>query len=104
MIRLKQRGHTVNLQLLDNKSSNKYRRVITEECKSDYQLVPPDVHRRNTSERAIRTFKAHLLALLSGINPAFPDYLWDKLLHQTELTLNLLHQATLAPHLCLGLI
>jgi hypothetical protein len=27
----------------------------------DYQLVPPHCHRRNSSERAIRTFKEHFL-------------------------------------------
>ena len=43
------------------------------------------------------TFKAHFLSILAGIDPAFPNYLWDKLLPQTELTLNLLRQSTLAP-------
>ena len=62
-----------------------------------YQLVPPDVHRRNISESAIRTFKAHFLLILSGIPPSFPNYLWDKLIPQTELSLTLLRQSTIAP-------
>ena len=74
-----------------------YRRHVTDIWKATYQLVPTDVHRRNIAERAIRTFKAHFLSILSGIPPSFPNYLWDKLLPQTELSLNLLRQATIAP-------
>ena len=37
-----------------------------------YQLVPPHIHRRNSAERAIRTFKNQLLANLAGANPNFP--------------------------------
>ena len=59
--------------------------------------MPPDVNRRNIAERAIRTFKAHFLSILAGIPPSFPNYLWDKLLLQTELSLNLLRQSTVAP-------
>ena len=84
-------------QVLDNECSAKYIRTITEDWKATYQLVPPDVHRRNLAERAIQTFKAHFLSILAGLSKAFPNYLWDKLLPQTELTLNLLRQATIAP-------
>jgi hypothetical protein len=44
-------------------------------------------------------FKDHFLAILAGINSTFPPYLWDLLLPQAELTLNLLHQATLNPRI-----
>ena len=59
--------------------------------------MPPHVHRRNIDERSIRTFKAHFLAILSGISDSFPNYLWDHILPQIELTLNLLQQSTLSP-------
>ena len=58
----------------------------------DYQLVPPDMHRRNAAERAIRTFKAHFLAILAGVDQDFPSNLWDLLIPQAELTLNLLRE------------
>ena len=45
-----------------------------------YQLVPAHIHRRNAAERAIRTFKAHFLAILAGVVEDFPKYLWDLLL------------------------
>eukprot|EP00956_Cyclotella_meneghiniana_P023402 scaffold45578_cov41-Cyclotella_meneghiniana.AAC.1 len=97
MERLKARGHTVDHQVLDNEASADYRRAITEDWKCTYQLVPPDVHRRNIAERAIQTFKAHFLSILAGISSLFPNYLWDKLIPQTELTLNLLRQSHVAP-------
>eukprot|EP00804_Cyclotella_cryptica_P026152 CCRYP_013039-RA/>CCRYP_013039-RA protein AED:0.41 eAED:0.32 QI:0/0/0/0.5/0/0.5/2/0/297 len=45
--------------------------AITQDWKATYQLVPPNVHRANAAERAIRTFKAHFLSVLAGIDPAF---------------------------------
>ena len=64
-----------------------------------YQLVPPNVNRQNIAERAIRTFKAHFLVILAGLDPDFPKFMWDNLLVQTELTINLLIQATLNPRM-----
>ena len=61
------------------------------------QLVPPDMHRRNRAERAIRTFKNNFISILAGVDPSFPPYLWDLLLPQAELTLNLLRQSSLNP-------
>ena len=94
---LKARGHTVNLQILDNKASQAYKQTILDTWGCTFQLFPPHVHRRNIAERAIHTFKSHFLAILSGISDSFSNYLWDHLLPQTELTLNLLRQSTLAP-------
>jgi hypothetical protein len=51
---------------------------------------PPHCHRRNAAERAIRTFKEHFVAGLSSVDPTFPLHLWDRLLPQAEITLNLL--------------
>jgi hypothetical protein len=57
--------------------------------------VPPHCHRRNAVERAIRTFKEHFVAGLSSVDPAFPLHLWDRLLPQAEITLNLLRTSRL---------
>ena len=56
MERLKIRGRHVDLQVLDNEASAAYRQQITDKWKADFQLVPPNIHRLNTEERAIRTF------------------------------------------------
>ena len=97
MANLTKRGHGVNLQILDNECSSAYKLQIEEKWGAKIQLVPPDVHRRNIAERAIRTFKAHFLSILAGVSDAFTNFLWDCLLPQTELNLNLLHQSNIAP-------
>ena len=99
MHHLKLGGHSVDLQVLDNKASEAYKLAITKKWGCNFQLVPPDVHHRNVAERALRTFKAHFLSILAGVSDLFPNYLWDHLLPQTELTLNLLRQSTLAPRM-----
>ena len=45
---------------------------------------------RNAAEHAIHTLRDHFLAILVGINDAFPKYLWYLLLEQAEITLNIL--------------
>ena len=80
MERLTKKGHKVDLQILDNEVSAAFKKAITETWQSASQLVPPNVHRRNAAERAIRTFKAHCLAILAGVDITFPPYLWDTLL------------------------
>ncbi len=99
MSQLAVRGFAVDLQILDNEASAAYKEAITVKWKAKFQLVPPDMHRRNRAERAIRTFKSHFLSILAGVDKAFPLYLWDLLLPQVELTLNLLRQATLNPQI-----
>ncbi|KAL7490191.1 hypothetical protein ACHAW6_015937 [Cyclotella cf. meneghiniana] len=84
---------------MDNEVSAEFKEVINKTWNVTLHLVPPDVHCLNAAERAIHTFKAHFLAVLAGVHSHFPNYLWDHLLPQTEITLNLLCQATLAPHL-----
>jgi hypothetical protein len=65
----------------------------------DYQLVPPHCHRCNAAERAIRTFKEHFLAGISSVDPTFQLHLWDSLLSQAEITLNLLRTSRLHPQI-----
>jgi hypothetical protein len=65
----------------------------------EYQLVPPHCNRRNATERAIRNFKEHFVAGLSSVDPAVPLPLWDRLLPQAEITLNLLLTSRLHPQL-----
>jgi hypothetical protein len=65
----------------------------------DFQLAPPQVHRRNAAERAIRTFKNHFIARLCSTNRDFPLNLWDKVLPQCLITLNLLRRSRINPQL-----
>jgi hypothetical protein len=86
------------LQRLDNECSQTLKNFMTEQG-IDYQLVPPHVHRRNAAERAIRTFKNHFIAGLCSVDRDFPIHLWDRLLPQALLTLNLLRGSRINPKL-----
>jgi len=65
----------------------------------DFQLVPPGMHRCNAAERVIRTWKNHFIAGLCTTDPNFPLFLWDTLVTQANLTLNLLRASRLNPKL-----
>jgi hypothetical protein len=83
------------MHMLDNKASDKFKVSIKNNCK--IQLVPPDTHQQNLAEQAIQTFKNHFKAIIQGLDETFPIKLWDKLLPQTILTLNLLCQSNAVP-------
>ncbi len=83
------------VHILDNEASAWFKEEIQKKC--DLQMVPPDTHRQNLAEQAIQTFKSHFLAILAGVNPSFPMMLWDRLVPQAVLTLNLLRQAKADP-------
>jgi hypothetical protein len=68
----------------------------------EYQLVPPHCHRRNAAIRAIRTFKEHFVAGLASVDPDFALHLWDHILPQAEMTLNLLRRYREHPQLSAG--
>jgi hypothetical protein len=57
------------------------------------------IHQRNAAERAVRTFKNHFIAGLCSVDPQFPLHLWDRLLPQAKLTLNLLRGSRINPKL-----
>ena len=69
--------------------------LIRETCK--LELVPAGCHRRNVAEVAIKAFKQHFLSVLAGVDSDFPWSLWDRLLPQVQLTLNLLRQSNATP-------
>jgi hypothetical protein len=94
-------GLSVDLQILDNKASLAYKEAITLKWNATFQLVSPDMHHHNRAECAIRTFKNHFLAILAGVDSAFPPYHWELLLPQAKLTLNLLCQST---DQCMGVL
>ena len=89
-------GRRPKLQRIDNECSDALQQYMTSQNVS-YQLVPPGIHRRNAAERAIRTFKNHFIAGLSSTDSNFPIHLWDKLLDQAVLSLNLLRGSRVSP-------
>jgi hypothetical protein len=81
--------------ILNNEASAEFKKEIQKNC--SIQLVPPDNHQRNLAERAIQTFKSHFKLILAGVDDSFPMQLWDRLLPQAILTLNLLCQSNTVP-------
>lgn len=91
-------GVKPQLQKLDNEASRRLQQCINNKG-IQLQLVPPHSHHANATERAIHTFKNHFIATLCGTDPLFPMNLWDQLVLQAELTLNLLRPARMI-HVC----
>ena len=80
-------GHPFTHLSLDNEKSADLT-ALFKTHKLSIQYVPPQQHRANPAERAIRTYKNHFIAILSAVHPSFPADLWHLLLPLTELTLN----------------
>ena len=96
---LNKNNFTDKILRLDNEVSKTLIKYIEETAKLDYQLVSPHKHRANTVERAIQTYKAQFISILSGTHPDFPDNCWDPLIPHTNLTLNIHQQSKIQPKL-----
>ena len=91
--RLQQANIHPRKHVLDNEISENMKKHIKEKYKFELEMVPSGCHRQNAAEVAIRNFKSHFLSVLAGTAESFPLHLlWDRLLPQTEITLNLLRQ------------
>ena len=55
------------------------------------------MHQRNAAERAVRPFKNHIIASLCTVDPLFPYHLWDRLLPQVIMKINMLRRYRLNP-------
>ena len=66
---------------------------------SYFQHVPPHIHQRNSAEQAIQTWKHHLIAWLATRDPNFPPTKWGHLIHQYDITTNLLISSQYHPKL-----
>ena len=64
----------------------------------EMELVPPGYHCRNTVEVAIMNSKPHFLSVLAGTASDCPPLLWNRLLPQADITVNLLRQSNATPN------
>ena len=76
---------------MDNECPNVLKTFMGE-VNGKFQLVPPHIHHRNSSERAIQTFKEHFIFGLASTHKDFPLHLWCRLIPHASLTLNLLRK------------
>jgi hypothetical protein len=88
------RGLEPRLHITDNETSAQLKQYLTSRG-VQYQLVPPNNHRANAAERAIRTFKNHFIATLCSCDMNFPLQLWDRLIEQAVITLNILRKSSI---------
>ncbi|KAL7487085.1 hypothetical protein ACHAW6_012694 [Cyclotella cf. meneghiniana] len=90
--------HRSLLHKLDNESSRNVEAFITENNAS-FQYTPPEIHRTNITEHAIRTWKNHFVAIGSGVAKLYCLSNWCKDLEQTDITLNMMRPCTQNPNL-----
>jgi hypothetical protein len=90
------RGLKPKLMKLDNEASKLLKDYLHQQDIT-FQLVPPYSHIRSSSERAIRSFKDHLIAGLCSTDRSFPMHLWDRILPQAVMPLNLLRPSKINP-------
>lgn len=83
------------MHIMDNKVSATFKMEIMKNC--NLQLVLLDKHQQNLAEQAIQTFNNPFITILSGVDKSFPMPLWDRLLPQAKLTLNLLQKSNVDP-------
>ena len=93
---LKACNYKPKFNTISNKASTAVKRYITN-INVNYQLVKPNNHHVNAAEREIRTFKNNFVTGLSSVHPKLPMYLWDELLSQSFITLNLLQTSRTCP-------
>ena len=68
-------GHSPKLNIMYNESSTALK-ILLQKSKTVVQLSPLHIHRRNTAEQAILTFKNHFVAGLALVYNNFPIYMW----------------------------
>ena len=63
----------------------------------EYELVPKGQHCRDIAEKAIQTWKAHTISVFSGMDSKCPLFLWDLMLEQIDMQVNMLWQSNTTP-------
>ena len=96
---LTSRGYKPQFHHIDIEMSHATKTLLEQTFGVTVEIVPPHSRRHNAAERAIRIAKNHLIALLSAAHENFPLCPWCQLMPQAQLTLNLLGQSLIHPHL-----
>jgi hypothetical protein len=90
------KGLKPTFKTMDNEVSKALKQFLHTKD-TQYQLLAPHVHRQNVAEQVIQTFKNHVFVILCATDKQFPLHLWDRLIPQAILTLNLLRQSRINP-------
>jgi hypothetical protein len=94
LLQLKRAGIVPKKHVLDNEVSENMKNHIRDTCKLDMELVPPVCHRRNAAKVSHTQLQSPFPQHLSRCSrDGFPPNLWDWLLPQTKITINLIRQS-----------
>ena len=92
-IQLTKAGIVLVMQRIDNEVSKIFIESIASKGLK-YQLASPHDHRMNPAERAVQTWKNHFI---SNLHSEFTAYKWCEIMHQCEMTLNMLRRSRINP-------
>ena len=95
---LKDRGLHPRMKTLDNECPELIKQFFKSE-NTQWQLVLPNLHRNNDAEKAIGTFKDHLITIICSCDPKFPMHVRCRFFQQGTTKLNLLRQSHINPRL-----
>jgi hypothetical protein len=89
-------GYRPLLHKLDKETSHNVEAFIAAE-QVKIQYMPPDMHCTNPAKGAVRTWKNHFTAGITGILPLFTIANWCQLTPQSNMTLNMMRPCRLNP-------
>ena len=94
---LQDKGYKPAFNVTDNQATIPIKKFLkSQNC--TWQFVEPHNHRVNAAERAIQTWKSHLISGLCTTDNNWPLQLWDKLTLQGTITLNTLRTSRIDPN------
>ena len=93
------RGIKPTFHVMDNEASSAIMDWLKRVKQVDAQKVSPHNHRANVAERMIETGKHHLISGIAGTDENFPITQWNRLIPQTQSTLNMMRPCRINPKL-----
>ena len=97
---LDNRGFVMHLDMFDNEALIIHRDVV-EASGSKCKMVPRNVRRINRAERSMHMLKEYFLRVLTVVEKNFTMSIWDHLIPQVVIGLNLSRQINFHPQLSL---
>jgi hypothetical protein len=93
------RGMDASYALLDNEFAMAGYKKFFRQKGLHMQLVPPNSHRRNMAERAIRTWKGQFISVLCTTDSNYPFSQCNQLVPQAEMSLNMVRTSRANPYI-----
>ena len=93
------KGMQYEISRLDNQTSDLVVHLLKVTNQMTIEAVPPDSHRGLKAERAIQTWKNHKISILATADESCPGGAFKHVNHHVEMTLNLVRQSGISPHM-----